>query len=56
MKTTPLLLALAFTPLLHAAEPGVVSHITVLSDKAADFSSVETWRKAIIKDGTLATR
>ena len=51
MKTHPLLLALAFTPLLQAAEPGVVSHITVLSDKVADFSSIEAWRKAAIKDG-----
>ncbi len=30
---------------------GVVSHIKVLSDKVADVSSLEAWKKSFIKDG-----
>ena len=47
------LAALAFAPLLHAADPapGVVSHIKVLSDKVPDLSDIEAWKKAFIKDG-----
>src|SRR5687768_15520352 len=34
-----------------AEEPGVVSHVKVLSDKAPDVSSLEAWKRAYIKDG-----
>lgn len=45
--------SLALTLLLHAAEnqPLVVSHIKVLSNKGPDFSSLEAWKKSVIKDG-----
>ena len=35
----------------NAPAPGIVSHITVLSDKAEDVSNLEAWKKAYIKDG-----
>lgn len=44
-------LCAAFTPLLHAAEPAVVSHIKVLSDSVPDFSSLEAWKKSVLRDG-----
>lgn len=34
-----------------AQRPGVVSHIKVLSDKVADVSSLEAWKKSFIKPG-----
>ncbi len=33
------------------AVPGVVSHISVVSDKVPDVSSLEAWKKSYIKDG-----
>jgi hypothetical protein len=46
------LCALAFTSLLNAADRvPVVSHISVLSDKVPDVSSIEAWKKSFIKDG-----
>ena len=39
----------------RTAEParkvGVVSHVKVLSDKVADVSSLEAWKKSFIYDG-----
>lgn len=52
MSRSLLLLAVccaAFT--VRAADPVVVSHIKVLSDKVPDFSSLEAWTKSVIKDG-----
>jgi len=31
--------------------PGIVSHITVLSDRVEDVSSLEAWKKSFIQDG-----
>ncbi|MGO9112062.1 MAG: hypothetical protein ACLP9L_22785 [Thermoguttaceae bacterium] len=63
----PTILPAKFVPILFAAilamnarlamtaEParrvGVVSHIKVLTDKVADVSSLEAWKKSFIKDG-----
>src|SRR5476649_2625774 len=33
------------------AAPGVVCHVSVLSDKVPDMSSLAAWKKAFIKDG-----
>ncbi|MGO8929129.1 MAG: hypothetical protein ACLQU3_19855 [Limisphaerales bacterium] len=33
------------------AGPGIVSHIKVLSDKVADVSSLEAWKKSFIREG-----
>ncbi len=33
------------------AEPSIVSHVTVLSDKTPDLSSIDAWKKAYIKEG-----
>ncbi len=43
---------LAATPVI-AAEPavGVVSHVTVLSDKVEDVSSLDAWKRSFLKDG-----
>jgi hypothetical protein len=42
-------------PQLTAAEPshavGIVSHIKVLSDKVADVSTLEAWKRSFIKEG-----
>ena len=45
--------AAIFAPLLCAVEPApvVVSHIKVLSDKVPDFSSLESWKRSVIKEG-----
>ena len=34
-----------------AAEPQVVSHVKVVSDKVEDVSSLEAWKKSFIKEG-----
>jgi hypothetical protein len=34
-----------------APQPGVVSHVKVLSDKVEDVSSMDAWKKSFIKDG-----
>src|SRR5687768_4942716 len=47
--TTPMPLAAADAP--RAADVGVVSHVSVLSDKAQDVSSIDAWRKSFIKPG-----
>ena len=31
--------------------PGIVSHIKVLSDKVADVSSLEAWKRSFIREG-----
>jgi hypothetical protein len=48
-----LLLALASLPVAAAwAEtPAVVSHVSVVSDKTEDVSSLEAWRRSFIKEG-----
>jgi hypothetical protein len=38
-------------PAADEPQPGVVSHISVLSDKVPDVSSMEAWKKAFITDG-----
>ena len=45
--------AAAFAPHVRAAEPqpGIVSHVKVLSDKVEDVSSLEAWKKSFIKPG-----
>ena len=57
-KFVPVLLAAILVingRLGRAVEParrvGVVSHVKVLSDKVADVSSLEAWKKSFIKDG-----
>src|SRR5437762_3273630 len=35
----------------RASEPGVVSHLKVVSDRIQDVSSLEAWRQAFIQDG-----
>lgn len=35
----------------RAGEAGVVSHVTVLSDKVPDVSSLEAWKRSVIKPG-----
>src|SRR5437763_239001 len=47
------LCALACASPLQDADPppGIVSYISVLSDKVPDLSSIEAWKKAFIKDG-----
>ncbi len=57
-KFAPFLLAAILVidgRLASAAEParrvGVVSHVKVLSDKVADVSSLEAWKKSFITDG-----
>jgi hypothetical protein len=39
------------TSTVHGAQPAVVSHVKVLSDKVEDVSSLEAWKKSFIKDG-----
>ncbi|HZE97154.1 MAG TPA: hypothetical protein VE981_09005 [Planctomycetota bacterium] len=39
------------TPPLDPSRVGVVCHVKVVSDKTPDMSSLETWKKAYIKDG-----
>lgn len=51
---TRLVLALvicAADPTLRAAEPAIVSHVKLVSDKVPDFSSLEAWKKSVLKDG-----
>ena len=43
--------AVAGTVLGQEAKPTVVSNVKVLSDKVADVSSLEAWKKSFIKDG-----
>jgi hypothetical protein len=33
------------------AEPGIVSHVKIVSDKVVDVSSIEAWKKSFIKEG-----
>jgi len=49
----PLLALIALTaPIAFGAdEPGVVTHIKVLSDKSEDVTTLEDWKKTYIKDG-----
>lgn len=44
---------LAFSPAVSAdpSQVGIVSHVKVLSDKVADVSSLEAWKKSFIQDG-----
>lgn len=47
-----LLLAFASVPVVAGAEaPAVVSHVSVVSDKTQDVSSLEAWRRSFIKEG-----
>src|SRR4051812_15601951 len=47
-----LLLSLTSVPLAAAgAEPVVVSHVSLVSDKTEDVSSLEAWRRSFIKEG-----
>ena len=36
---------------LYRQPAGVVSHVSVLSDKVEDVSSLDAWKRSFIKDG-----
>jgi hypothetical protein len=46
-----LVASLRLTYPVVAAEPAVVSHVTVTSDKTEDVSSLEAWKRSFIKEG-----
>ena len=48
---TALFAAIATADAVPIAPVGVVSHISVLSDKVPDVSSIEAWKKSFIRDG-----
>jgi hypothetical protein len=41
-------------PMQDAADPAVVSHVKVVSDKVADVSSLEAWKRATLREGMSA--
>jgi hypothetical protein len=48
--------ALVIIPVLavgiaQGAQPGIVSHVKIVSDKVEDVSSLEAWKKSFIKEG-----
>ena len=46
-----MLMACAATARADRPQPGIVSHVLVLSDKSEDVSSPQAWKKTYIKDG-----
>jgi hypothetical protein len=51
MAMRMLALTVATAALIAGAEPGVVSNVTVLSDRVPDVSSLDAWQRSFIKPG-----
>ena len=45
------IMSLSVDTVVSQTPPGVVSHVSVVSDKTPDVSSMEAWKRAFIREG-----